>query len=345
MVVIEVLIAIIVVSVLTLAFKTFFSKAKDELGIEDTKSLSALEDSLKKVLEKVNLGAATAAPVGMGEGVVSAESLAEVENLKKSVDDKQREIEELNGRITALKEMSSDSADIEKERARLEVKNKELEAKLSEYEIIAEDIADLAMYKDENSKLKKEIENLKANANAAPPAAAVSAPPPPAPVAAAPAPAAPSSDFGSALNGDLMAEFAKAVEDQLTTKTEPPPPPPPTKQPEPKPEPAQVAAEAPPVAEAAPPSPEPVAAPEPAAPSEPSAEEDDAQSMVDDLLKKMADEAKDLAQNDSIEAPDPMAASLDADKLQEEAATIEKVKQEDVQLMGQFENFVKKGAS
>jgi hypothetical protein len=49
------------------------------------------------------------------------------------------------------------------EKAKLEEKIKDLESRLAEYEIISEDIADLSRYKDENVKLKKEIEMLKSN--------------------------------------------------------------------------------------------------------------------------------------------------------------------------------------
>src|SRR5690606_1507931 len=37
----------------------------------------------------------------------------------------------------------------------------ELEAKLSEYEVLEDDIADLSLYKEENARLKSELERLK----------------------------------------------------------------------------------------------------------------------------------------------------------------------------------------
>ena len=371
-VVIETLVGVIAISVLALAFRQFFSNAREELGITDSKSLSSLEESLKKVIEKVNLGAVPAgAPAG--GGVLSAESTAEFEELKKTFETKQRENEELQGQINALKEMSSDSAEAAQDRAKLEVKAKELEAKLAEYEIISEDIADLSMYKEENVKLKREIEALKEAAAAAPvaPAAVAAAAPSPEPAVAetppaqAPAPAAAAAtdapaqpEFAAALDDDIMAEFAKAVENQLGSKSGAAAPAPVPEPPAavtaaaPEPvieEPAVVAVAAPATAAVAAPPAAAVASPAPvAAPAGiQDASEDDAQSMVDDLLAKMSEEAGTLAAavSDDDEIPNAIDATMDADKLAAEAETIEKIKQEDVQLMGQFENFVKKGAS
>lgn len=71
---------------------------------------------------------------------------------------------------------------------------KELESKLAEYEILEDDIADLSLYKEENARLKDELEKSKASLSEAPA-------PPPAP----------------ASGNDIVAEFAEAVGQDATT--------------------------------------------------------------------------------------------------------------------------------
>lgn len=127
----------------------------------------------------------------------------------------------------------------------LETKVKELEGRLQEYEIISEDIADLSFYKEENARLTKELESLKAGGAlpaavekevasegsvASTPAEATSmAEEVPVPVevsktetpiestvpAVAESTTAASSDVGSGVvDDDIMKEFAAAIEDQ-----------------------------------------------------------------------------------------------------------------------------------
>ena len=109
---------------------------------------------------------------------------------------------------------------------------RELEAKLAEYEILEDDIADLSLYKDENTKLRGEIERLKSGSRASlseePIVAAKPSPAPepaPAPVEAAPSPvvrstpAAVSEAAASAAEaaGALMADFESTVKIERET--------------------------------------------------------------------------------------------------------------------------------
>ena len=111
------------------------------------------------------------------------------------------------------------------DRAQLEAKLAELQAKLAEYEIIEDDIADLSLFKEENRKLKAEIEALKsapAQPVALAPAAPVAAQQPEG-IAPAPKPSLIADDEAAPLKfekstkfeldpaDDVMKEFASAI--------------------------------------------------------------------------------------------------------------------------------------
>ena len=69
----------------------------------------------------------------------------------------------------ALAAVASSGSGDEASGAESALKNRvdELEAKLSEYEIITDDIADLSLFKDENSRMKVELERLRSDLDAA----------------------------------------------------------------------------------------------------------------------------------------------------------------------------------
>lgn len=121
-------------------------------------------------------------------------------------------------------ENPEDSKEKDKLRSELEL----LRARLKEYEIIEDDIADLAMYKEEVLALREEVSKLKEDGGS--PAAAVAAAPhaaaPDAAAAAAPPPQQPASEGGipTPVDDDIMAEFSKALEEQKAQKSAPPEP-------------------------------------------------------------------------------------------------------------------------
>jgi uncharacterized coiled-coil protein SlyX len=182
---------------------------------------------------------------------LSAEKLAELEKLKTQLEEKEKQILELSEKLKTPGEAPAAASGGD---GQLGARIKELEARLSEYEIIAEDIADLSFYKEENQKLQKQIDALKTSSpQAAEPAPAVPPQPvnppagqfpmtePEAPAAAAaetPAPVAPASAApaveaaataappatetpvseapAAPIDDELMREFAAAVEAQKT---------------------------------------------------------------------------------------------------------------------------------
>jgi hypothetical protein len=102
---------------------------------------------------------------------------AEIEKLKTELATKVRSIAEVQSALDAArleleiaKKSQANSPSEANSAVALESQSKikELEARLAEYEIIEDDIANLSIYKEENSRLKTEIEQLKSNKRAVP---------------------------------------------------------------------------------------------------------------------------------------------------------------------------------
>jgi len=127
-------------------------------------------------------------------------------------------MDELKAAMPQAAGQDADTSGLTSEIANLNGKVEELQARLAEYEIIEDDIADLSMFKDENRKLKDEVESLKAKLVEAETKTAE------APAAAAPAEPAPSltpaldagikfektDKFELDLNDDAIRAFAAA---------------------------------------------------------------------------------------------------------------------------------------
>jgi hypothetical protein len=246
-VIIEGLVALIIVTALFVAYRGFFSSKED--GDHSTGGgidAAQLEKTLQKILEAQKSHGAGATrgsgedmsvditmDNGHGGGGVSGDAAQEIALMRKTLAERQQQIEALQVKAkeaAAAAELAAAggggggglSLD---EQNNLNDKIRDLEARLSEYEIISEDIADLSKYRDENDKLKQELEALKAGGGSAPAAAAPAAPaapvappaaaqPPPAAAAPTPAPAAaePAAEVSSnVVDDDLMKEFAAAV--------------------------------------------------------------------------------------------------------------------------------------
>lgn len=175
----------------TLIARSIFSKKEERAAAESGGDLhSALERILAQTtkLESLSVdglkaasasGAVPGASGGVSESVVTA--------LKADLANREKELNELKAKGGAVNEQAA---------AQLNTRIKELEAKLAEYEILEDDIADLSLYKEENTRLKGELDRLKAGGASTPAPAAAPA------KAAEPAPKA----------EDIVAEFAQAVD-------------------------------------------------------------------------------------------------------------------------------------
>ncbi len=345
--IIEALFGITLLAVLFLAIRSFLSAKDAPEGGAAGLDMGQLETTLKQILERA--GSVPAAG-SAGSSEESQRLAVEISNLKTELETKKKQIEEMKaapaGAAPAAAAEAAPGMSAE-DKSALDEKIKELQAKLSEYEIISEDIADLSFYKEQNAKLQKELEGMKAGGAApaaaapqaapaapapapaepppppaeepaivgksnAPTEAAPAAEPPPAPAAAEPAAAA----DGLAIDDDLMAEFAAAVEKQKTGDEAPAAPP-------------------------APSAPAPAAAPAAeAAPAAPQAAEVDLGNI--DIDKMVAEAANIKSDGPEVSAEAALGTGVDENKLLQEAAALGGVSAEDKKLMGDFENFVKK---
>ena len=147
--------AILLVSGLLIARFLF---SKKEAGDESPELSGALQKILEQTakLESLSLDKMSV------QGVASVD--AQVQTLKADLQAREAE-------ITKLKVGGESSGKVAEEAAALSGRIKELEAKLSEYEILEDDIADLSLYKEENTRLRSEIERVKGGAASAPAAA------------------------------------------------------------------------------------------------------------------------------------------------------------------------------
>jgi uncharacterized coiled-coil protein SlyX len=194
--IIQALIVVTLVFIVALVFITLFGTKGEEAGSSQVGISPELEKSLQKMLENQTKAAVfdftkptdNAAPSSIATaGAVTPEALVQLEKLKTDMVAKEKKIAELNTQLTQA--TSATPAAAGGDSSKLEARIKELEARLAEYDIISEDIADLSRYKDENEKIKAELEGLKSGATAPAPVAA------PPPVAAVPEPvAAPSPE-------------------------------------------------------------------------------------------------------------------------------------------------------
>lgn len=178
---------ILLLSAAIIARSLFAKKAVASAGAGGTEIESFLQKILEQTakLEAVSLEKMTPAS--------AADVDAQVQTLKAELASREQELSKLKAGGD-----SKPSADADKLGARI----KELESKLSEYEILEDDIADLSLYKEENARLKTQLEELKGGG----------ATPAPAAVAADAVDEAPPSVASKATTGDeIVAEFAQAV--------------------------------------------------------------------------------------------------------------------------------------
>ena len=119
-------------------FMGFWKEKEEAENPSAGADLEQIEDTLKKLLDKADVP-------GGGE---------DVEKLKVLVSEKEELIKKLEAAVEEAKsEGGGDAASVV-----LQDKIKDLEARLAEYEIIEDDIADLSMFKEENLRLKDELE-------------------------------------------------------------------------------------------------------------------------------------------------------------------------------------------
>lgn len=181
------IIEIIFAVILAIAVVWLFVNLKEESSSDKTKggqSLQDIESALKRVLESTVVKMPTAAqasslikddddreaklpkgppPTGTSAGADPAELLklkTELETKAKKVSEVELALNQAREELKKAKETPG-AAGAPSNTDDLQQKIKTLEARLGEYEIIEDDIANLSLYKEENSRLKTELEKIK----------------------------------------------------------------------------------------------------------------------------------------------------------------------------------------
>ncbi|WP_409477765.1 hypothetical protein [Pseudobdellovibrio sp. HCB154] len=211
--VIQSLAAIVALLIVVLIFRLLFANQQAATaGITKDVTFAQLEEKLNKLLEqqsqmKVSVNAVTegtgvddllsaadmaalsgdpeaAAAAAAAAGTAGAEQVAELSRLRAEISTLKDSLKRKEVEITSAKEQAAQSVNTAQQDAKLSDLSgkitdyeKEIEAlknRLSDYEIIAEDIADLQAYKKENADLKNQL----ANQQSAAPVAAAPAPSP-----------------------------------------------------------------------------------------------------------------------------------------------------------------------
>ena len=191
--------------------RIFFGKPEVEsggAGVSSMVSQVALPDGtdigkfLQKVLDQTAKLEAVSADSMSSAMMTHVE--AELKELKGQLHAREEELTKARAAGAPAGDNGLGAAEVEKAVVRI----RELEAKLAEYEILEDDIADLSLYKDENVRLRSELEKLKGGVVTSP-------------VVAGPAALAPPPSRGGAkvfektqnltAGDDIVAEFAQAV--------------------------------------------------------------------------------------------------------------------------------------
>lgn len=142
---------VLIISLLVIVWAYYqFIKTSSFQGSEVNNDIREIEVLLKEILSKNTPLKDLSNKISSVElNEVDSQLQTEIVELRKELELKQKQIQEVANSQPAIDPV---------EKNELEQKIKELESKLIEYEIIAEDIADLTRYKEENQKLKKQIE-------------------------------------------------------------------------------------------------------------------------------------------------------------------------------------------
>lgn len=125
-----------------------FARKEEDTGAGSTAPLPGeIQSVLQKILDQTNKLENVSVEALKGG---SQEALVQLEILKKDLQSREEEISRLR------------KVDLTDEKAaEFTTRIKELEARLEEYSILEDDIADLSLYKEENIRLKAEIEQLR----------------------------------------------------------------------------------------------------------------------------------------------------------------------------------------
>lgn len=195
--VIQWLIVLIIGMVAFLIGRSLFQKPKNNSSKSSVNAVSSSEQVellLAQILERTQGWSAgpTSIESSGGGGAGSAPSTAELESARKELSQLKSLLKTKEDELNNAKS-GAPAASGQNNGKEYQAKIEELEAKLAEYEVLEDDIADLSLYKEENARLKAEVERLKGDSDSS--------------LESSPGMSVPEPDSSE----DLVREFAEAV--------------------------------------------------------------------------------------------------------------------------------------
>jgi len=165
-IIIQSLAVLIAILIVFFIFRLFFAKQNSDLehhGQTGQISYDALDEKLNKLLEQhAQTKTVTVSQVEGGE--LTAQQIAEMDQLKTEIVGLKESLTKKESELLSAKEQAAVGStsgdqlnDLNNKLTDYEKQIAKLNSRLSEYEIIAEDIADLQKYKSENDQLKKQV--------------------------------------------------------------------------------------------------------------------------------------------------------------------------------------------
>ena len=177
--IIQVGFGIVFLLIIIYVYRLFFMSEDSKSGLELSSNSEAIEEKLNFIInqQKNKVAVATnsassqsALDVGTGHEIEIDRLKAEIYNLHQQLKEgaqnprasaetsENLDAKSDGGKVNAAR---NDVNEISEEKIKLEEKVKNLESRLSEYEIIADDIAELSQLREENAKLTEQISLLK----------------------------------------------------------------------------------------------------------------------------------------------------------------------------------------
>lgn len=171
--------AIVFLLIIIYVYRAFFMAST---GAEDaeTTSTSGLEQKLNQILEQQRIKPGATADVSSGNAVTKSiiteqevdKLKSEIYNLRQQLNDAESSASLANSSVKksqSLESTTTDEVEVSydlqeaKVNEAMTVKVKELESRLAEYEIIADDIAELSQLRADNTKLKEQLSQLQSS--------------------------------------------------------------------------------------------------------------------------------------------------------------------------------------
>lgn len=166
--------------IIVYVYRAFFMAGSQNEESADTNSSAGLEQKLNQILEqqksRTSVAANSASGNSSAKNAISEQEVdklkLEIYNLRQQLNDAQNNAGNSSVNKSQVSEASASgesensiSPEIAKANEAMVVKVQELESRLAEYEIIADDIAELSQLRSDNTKLKEQLSQLQ-SANA-----------------------------------------------------------------------------------------------------------------------------------------------------------------------------------